>query len=234
MISTKGVFEIVQALFEVSLIMSFELDRIKSMDRSSIYSVHGYIRQCQRLLPSDNAYYNLHGHQLIISAILLFFDEPECFEINNDTSFTFKHKQHKNYYHIIGKKTIKRGNTHKYSWKIETSESYKGRYGLIDVTPNIIHQPISNKCNMYRHKDVITVGSEEGGHYGSVFGEPIFKSFIAKSDIVTITLDYTTNTVIFESHKNNKTETIKLKENVNETKFIAECNYVDSIIKILS
>ena len=56
--------------------------------------------------PSENPYYNLS--QPITILTLLYFDEPERFEINDETSFTFIPGKHKFAYHLLGKKSIHR------------------------------------------------------------------------------------------------------------------------------
>ena len=81
--------------------------------------------------PKDNPYYNLS--QLIIFLVLLYFDEPDCFEINNQTSFHFISDQHGFLYHVFGRQTIKRHHMGSYQWKVKTNAGFGGRIGIIDA-----------------------------------------------------------------------------------------------------
>ena len=67
------------------------------------------------------------------------------------------------YYQLYGSITVDRSRHKRFEWKIETSRMFAGVYGVVDVTDWL---PKWNKNKvLYLHKDVIIIGSEEGGGY---------------------------------------------------------------------
>ena len=215
--------------------MALDFDRIKNMDQSVQYSVNGYVRKCQKLFPSNNAYYDIHGHSIIISCILLFFDEPEVFEINNTNSFKYIVTEHGDLFHIFGKKKIDRKYVKTHKWMIETNEEFAGTFGIMDYKHIDTVKNGHGKYLWYSHmKHMASVGSKNQGFSAKIFETTSTTSFVSKKggDTITIELDYDNDKVTFSSKKKNETRTGKLKKGLEAVKFFAEFNYFDSEMKI--
>ena len=206
-----------------------DFEKIKSMDESTKLSVHGYIRLSQNLFPSNNPYYNLS--QLITYLILLYFDEPECFEINNDQIFEYNGTEYEDFFRIYGKKKLERKYINTFKWKIETNETFEGRMGIMTG-----HQKVAS-YSIHCTNNVIECGSQEYGDSGSKWGahDSDLSSFIPPNDILIISLDFTSNIISFESTKRELKIKRTLKDGVEIVRLVIEfrCAH-NSIVKILS
>ena len=110
-----------------------DFERIKSIDKSIKLSVHGYFRQSKALFPSDNPYYNLP--QLVIFWILLYFEEPELFEINRSKVYQYDTCRDDDGFRIYGTRICARkDNINEYKWTVRTTKPFEGMYGLINIT----------------------------------------------------------------------------------------------------
>ena len=214
--------------------MALNFDRIKTIDKSVQYSVYGYVRSCQKLFPSNNAYYDIHGHSIIVSCILLFFDEPEVFEINGKSSFRYTApKQSDNeLFHVFGQKVVERKYTKTYKWVIETDDNFFGTFGIIDTKFVETVKNGAGKYLWYSHVEhMAVVGSENGGFNGAIFnGENTYAFVSGKGDIVTIELDYANDKVTFSSKNKDKTKSDALKKGVDAVRFVAEFRCHDTEI----
>ena len=221
-------------LVMASLSENMRFERVKSMDDKVKCTVYGYIAQCRLFFPSDNPYYTIS--ELIIFMILLYYDADELFEINDKKIFNYIKKLYGDEYHIYGKQRIDRNKVSMYKWIIETSESFEGRYGIIDDTEDYKSKIKQNETDICYNKHTANVGSKKCGHDGGCFSKRNRKlcSFIERGDIVTIIVDFNENTISFNSKLTEETVTEKLKDGIIAIRFIAEFNYVDSVIQILS
>lgn len=216
--------------------MAVEFSRIKTISRSVKYSVNGYIRRCQKLLPSDNPYFDLHAYEIIISHILLFYDEPDVFEINGKSFFDYKKAVHHQAYHVFGKRIIKRGNINNYKWKIEASEGFSGRLGVIDTTKIKEIKDGHYFYNDSRLKSATAFcGSAADGWNGGIFGAESLNGnnmIPPDGDVITIDLDWITNKITITSKATNKIASGDIKPELKAVKFIAEFGFHDSSISI--
>ena len=71
-----------------------------------------------------------------------------------------------------------------------------------------------------------------GGYYGDGFNfaHRDLRGFIQREDILTITVDYKNNTILFHSMKANNTITKRLKDTTDCVRFVAEFCYNDATI----
>ena len=207
-------------------------DRIKEMSKSIRFTTKGYIRECESLFPKDNSYYNIP--ELITFLILLYLDEPECFEINNEQ--IYQHNGGSGYfYHIFGKTKVDRKHYNKYQWFIETDETFEGRLGIINDTNNAVSKS-KNGESLYRHHETVTAGSKQYSDSGSEWKgscNPL-SVFVFPGDTIIITLDYSKNSVCFKSHLGQKDHTVNLKEGVEIVRCFVEFLSRGSIIKLKS
>ena len=204
------------------------------MSKSMQYLVHGYVLSLQQLFPTDNPYYNLYGHSIIISTILVFYDEPELFQTNGNSSFNYIHKTYGSLLHVFGKKVITKGDINKYKWKSKTDEAFNGTFGIIDVEGicNVNNGPCNWLwCNNV--KDLAFVGSKRSRRAAFIFEKENTSSFVGFGDTVTIELDYDKDSVSFTSEKSKETKTRKLKAGLKSVKFIAEFDVDDSVISFV-
>ena len=200
-----------------------DFERIKSMDESTKLSVYGYIRRSQKLFPSNNPYYNLS--QLITCLILLYFDEPECFEINNDQIFEYNGSEYGDFFHIYGKKKLERKYINTFKWKIQTNETFEGRMGIIAGDQKVTSYSIHCTPNVIEWKSRIwNSGSKWGGD----------DELTCITNDILISLDFTSNMISFESTKGECTKERTLKYGVEIVRLVIEFRRVhDSIVKIL-
>ena len=212
--------------------MSSEFDRIKTLSESTRLTVYGYVRVAQQLFLGNNPYYNMYDNTIIISKILLFFDEPELFGINDKSSFNYVNNKNDDAFHIFGKKIITKGVINKHKWRIKTDKAFNGTFGVINV------DGISKVKNdgwsylWYKNaEDVACLGCKNGICTAFIFGDVQTESFIVfGGDLITIQLDYDENLTSFTSEKSKKTKTGRLKKGLKSVKFIAEFNGSDSVL----
>ena len=207
--------------------MSLDLDRIKTMDKSTKHCVYGYIRECQNLFCyNDNPYYNLYGNIIIISSVLLFYDEPDIFEINDKRTFKYSVSEHGTIFHIFSKKVIERKHTNNYKWKIKTNDTFSGTFGVIDIAKI---DKIENGKFLWciDHRDFAIVGSKLVCWSAAIFNGTNTGSFVEKEDIITIELDFNKDIISFTSQKSKETKIDKLKPGIKSVKFIAEFDIYD-------
>ena len=216
--------------------MNFE--QIKSISKHTQYVAYGFIRRCQSLLPADDAYFIIPS--LVEYTILLFYNDFELFQFNQSKTFRYFHRSHGDYFKLFGTNLIERKYTNEYEWKIETNESFSGRFGVVNDTNNISTSPsiINGDC-YWRHPDVINIGSERGGHQGTEWGSgggTDLDAFIAEytKDIITINIDFVKDNISFTSNSHQRTITKKIKKGVESVRFVCECCSRDSEIKLLS
>ena len=213
--------------------MAMHLETTKAMCKAVRYSVNGYLRRCQKLLPSNEPYFDLHGHDIIISYILLFYGETDVFEINNEPSFKYSLIQYNRLFHIFGKNIIDRQYFDKYQWKVEISCGFDGRLGIIrEIQTN----KVENGRQIWHTNYDDTATAASLGWAGRIFGssdpDEYTSSFIDASnedDIIIIDLDYNINQVTFTSQKTNKTRVGSVLKHIKSVKFIAEINRDSSI-----
>ena len=79
---------------------NFDFDQIKSIPEGTQYSVYDFIWRCQSLLPANNTYYIIP--ELIECTILLFYNKPQLFAVNDSKLFTYKNYQHGDYFKLYG------------------------------------------------------------------------------------------------------------------------------------
>ena len=208
-------------------------EELKTIPIRVQYSVSGYIRRCQILLPTDNPYYNIP--ELINFIVLLFYNDIERFTINNSNIFNFDFTERGNYFHLYGTRRIERKYTDFHTWVIETNAAFKGRFGIMNDTQEAIDEIVDNKC-YWKNKDIGNVGSVAGGHSGNWFGVTGAKlgGFIKEGDVITITVDFKDNKVSFRSKQSGQVRLKDLKPEIQAIKFCAECCWQSSIIKIVS
>ena len=211
-----------------------DFERTKAIDKLTKSSVYGYIRKCQKLFPSKDPYYNLS--QLIVVLILLYFDAPDCFEINNSDTFEYSKSKHGLFFHVFGTMKVSRDTHRTYQWKVQISDEFRSRYGLIDITngtPKVYDK--KNMADSDTAKNMVFIGTKKGPYKGGAFGvsKGPLRCFIQPADTVTVTLDFMINQISFTSQKTNKTVTETLRQDVNAMKFIAEFNYCDSTMTLL-
>lgn len=171
-----------------------------------------------------------------------YFVERDRFTINNDHTFEYKKakRDHVDGYYILGERRLDREVIDEYKWRIETTESYVGRFGIIDDTDHASLKLTQGSDGgwLWERKDVIIVGTENkrwiGNHFGK-WNDKDLTGFVVKDggDIVDIHLNYTKNIVSFESLTSNKKVEKELKEGVNIVRFVAEFIYNDATMWIL-
>ena len=209
-----------------------QFERIKSLDEKTKFAVYGFIRISQSLLPSDDPYFNIS--ELIIFIIVAYYAENEVFEINNQRYFEYITKEHRNVFHIYGKIRVERNSKHNsiFKWVIKTSESFEGRYGILNDDNK---QEIRQNVDTCYHRDTINIGSEKCGHDGGYFKERCrdLCNFIKRGDVVTMIINFPENIISFHSKMSDKTVVKELKTEMLAARFIAEFNYVDSTIELL-
>ena len=94
-----------------------------------------------------------------------------------------------------------------------------------------------NRIINFFDKNIICVGY--GGLYGGYYGDGFnfahrdLRGFIQREDILTITVDYKNNTILFHSMKANNTITKRLKDTTDCVRFVAESCYNDATIELL-
>ena len=67
-------------IFSQGMATVFDFEEIKSIKPCVQRAVYGYIRRCQQLLPSNNAYYNIP--ELVSFIILFYYNHREYFHIH--------------------------------------------------------------------------------------------------------------------------------------------------------
>ena len=218
-----------------------KFEEIKCIDPNIKHTVSGYIRECQSLFPyMHNPYYIIP--QLIEFTVLLFYNEPEAFDINGETTFDYIRKVHGNYFRVFGTKTIHKQYIKRYKWTIETSDNFNGRFGIINDIPAAYKRIQNGKC-YWRNPEVTNIGSAACGHDGTLWGSGGYNSsvpgsrdlnsFISRdADIIDMIIDYAQNTISFESQLTKKKQVKPLKSGLEKVKFVIECTNEDSTIKM--
>eukprot|EP01084_Bolivina_argentea_P256913 432715_1 len=211
----------------------FDFEQLKHVQKSIEFAVCGYIRECQQLLPSNNAYYTIS--QLIEFTILFYYNDYDCFDVNDSKIFNFDYAKQGNYYHIFSKTKIKRQHRNEYQWIIKTNKYFKGRFGVMNDTKNILDSITNGKC-YWKNVAITNIGSVSGGHSGTLWGKPCkdLSNFIAENgDIITIHLDYVNDTISFKSKTRNKEISKPLINNTECLRFAAECCWQSSTIELV-
>ena len=154
-----------------------------------------------------------------------YYIKSDRFVVNDDTIFEFDRDKYADGYHILGQMKVDRELMDEYEWKIETTASYLGRFGIIDDTNNASSKLKDGRW-IWQNPDVISVATENGFWSGSYFGTSNLRElgkFIGhKGDIVTIHVNYKENNVTFQSQNANKKAVKKLKEGMDVIRFVAE------------
>ena len=219
-----------------------DFEGIKSITERTKHIAHGYIRECQKLfIDEDNPYYIIP--QLIYIMVLLFFDDPEYFTINEKSKFEYIHKEHGNYYHIYGNKRIKRNYTKQYEWKVKVGPVFKGRFGILNDIPSTYENIMDDSC-YWRNIEIINIGAREGYHIFGRTGDRELASFIASADTIIINIDFEEDTISFEStarqaddydiKPNKPTKVVRdLKKGTDTVRFCAELTWSDSTIEFV-
>ena len=220
----------------------FEFEEIKAIQKSVQFVVYGYIRRCQQYLPLNNVYYIIPD--LVTFCILFFYNDPECWSINNDKSFVYSPATHANYFHIFGTKKIEKKYSKQYKWRIATSKGFDGTLGLIDATDAAINNVVTDKSLWERNrKDVAFIGTNKNSWSGTAFGDKDdlstsgfaidreMSGFIAESDIITIGLDYDENTITFSSDTGTSI-CRTIKKGIDSLKLVAEFAYTPSTLTL--
>ena len=174
-----------------------DFERIKEIDKFVRLSVYGYIRQCQKLLPSEiNPYFNIS--QLIIFIILLYCDQPEIIETVDTTLYdiddshtTITKKESSGGGSIFGKTTIcsDKGGIYKWKFKIITT-GINMRFG--------ISSSYGMERLFTRNKNSSNYAARYAGRKeskGSLFNDYDF--YIKRYDIVQMELNLDTRQLIY-------------------------------------
>ena len=166
---------------------------------------------------------------IVFICLKFYFMKKDCFAINNAKSFNYIPDEHGYCYHIFGTELIERGVYNKYKWIIETSNSFGGRFGIIDnkyidkiKDGSYIWMTHSNNCSAY-------IGSYNWS--GAIFGNDDYR--VGKGDKVTIQLDYTNNTLTFTLQSTNETASATIREQIQAVKFFAEMGDSKSTISFV-
>ena len=193
--------------------------------------MNGFIHEMQQLLK----------HKVIPAEIAnicfeFYFIKRDRFTVNDDVIFEFDREKYPIGFRMVGTERIDRNVMNVFEWKIQTSKSFVGRIGIIDDTKNASKYLKSGDQKwLWEHEDAITVGTSICGWTGGIFGsshDPDLARFIAYGDIVTIYLNFETNTVKFESEDSGKTATKNLRDGMDIVRFVVEFDK-NAIIKIL-
>ena len=221
------------SLYQMAAELNF--DQIKNIIQPTKDTVHGYIRDCEKLFPSDNPYY--HIPKLINFLVLLFYNDIECFAVdgNNSQIFNYIFSKHKNYYHIFGVNRICRKSVLEYKWIIETSKTFQGRFGIINDIPVAYKQIPTQEC-YWKNQHIINVGSNKLRHCGHNFGnihDKDLHDFFQEEEIVVITINFTKNTITFKAKTQGKEVLRYLKPGIDAVKFCAEIKATNSFIRFL-
>ena len=153
-----------------------------------------------------------------------YYIKSDRFAVNDDTIFDYDENEHGILYHILGKMKVDREMMDEYEWKIETTQPYLGRLGIVDDTNNGSSK-LKEGDPLWRNSNVISIGTRKGYWSGSYFGDCAFQdlhSFIAEKDIITINVNYIENIVTFKSKASEKIVTKNLRKEMNVIRFVAE------------
>ena len=86
--------------------------------------VSGYIRRYKKLLPLENLYYDLNGHEIIMTFLALYYNSSDVFDVNGKSSFNFMSWEHNTFYHVFGREINKR-HIRRYQWRYKQMISLK-------------------------------------------------------------------------------------------------------------
>ena len=157
---------------------NFDFNKIDSVRKSIQYTVYGFVREIQDMLPSNNPYYNIC--ELITYMILFYYNSTDTFDVNNDTIFNYISSEHAYAYHIFGVARIERKWLKEYEWKIKIkggSDNALGKYGgtigIVDDTKGASLKIVQGK-NLEYYDDVIVVGTKTGNWPGTLYGDTIW------------------------------------------------------------
>eukprot|EP01084_Bolivina_argentea_P021819 40559_1 len=210
---------------------SFDFEQIKRIQPSIKYSVYGFIRREQILLPSNNPYFTIP--ELVHFMIIFYYYDPECFAINDSKIFNYENKEFESGYVTFGKLKVERKLMKEFKWIIEIDEHYQGVFGIFDDTNNESNN-FTKKSPLQYNVNCMCVGADNGGWGGYKFNvrDEELSAFAMTEDIITIHLNYATDTVSFHSKYKNQTIHRKLKDGVESIKFVAQFYYKDSEMKM--
>ena len=171
-----------------------------------------------------------------------YYIKTDRFEINKDTIYRYdgsKFDYDNDHIRIRGEEQVRRELIDEYKWKIQTSQSFVGRFGIIDDTKNVSDKMQDGKW-FSQNKDIICIGSKMddwcGGIYGVINGGDL-KGFGEQGDTITIHVDFVKNMVTFTSEMTEKVTTKNLRSGHDVVRFVAEFYYhevgVESWVQIL-
>ena len=220
----------------------FDFNKVDSIQKSIQYTVYGFIRRIQEMLPSNNPYYNIP--KLITFIVLFYYNSTDTFDVNNDTIFNFISSKHGYAYHIFGVRIIERKYVKEYEWKIKikggSAKNLKGKFGgtigIVDDTKGASLK-INNGRNLEYYNDVIVVGSNSGNWPGTLYGLTNWGDqttrFIQPNDTITINVNFEENSICFKSKEQNKSVIKKLKTETEIIKLVIEFGGADCTVSLI-
>lgn len=218
--------------------MSVRIEDVKYVDKQVKIIVNGYIRRCQQLLPTDNAYYNISP--LVVFTCILYYNELEHFDkdhcgpqikISDPKKRTITIDKRGIWQTVFGKKKINpQSNTIiKYEFIINEGVTSNVAFGFAANADNYsCDGSISGLYGTFGLLITFDDGNSNGNKVVKQFANSSFNKSeitLGKGDKLTMILDLTSNELWFQKGAHYENNRMKLFQPIPDKNYAGEIIY---------